>query len=340
MESFFKKKTLLNNDESNNPFIMKYKPYCLDHFTGNERLVEVLRSLILMEDMNILITGGSNSGKTSFLYAIIREYYELSKHDILPENNIMFINSLKEQGINYYRNEMRTFCQSKCSIYGKKKLIIVDDLDLINEQCQQVFRNHIDKYKSNVHFVSVCNNIHKVIESIQSRLHIMKFQTPTPSIVENIAESIIVNENMQIPQDVKKYISIFSNHSIREIIGHLEKIHILSSDDDALQLSSCKHIISNISQHEFEVYISFVKEGKLEEAIEILYTIYDYGYSVIDILDMFYSFIKITHLLSETQKYNVLPILCDYMKHFHNLHEDIVEVVLLTYDLQQVFIEL
>lgn len=336
MESFFKKKPVPCNDDANSPFIVKYKPYCLDHFTGNEMLIQMIRSLADMEDMNVLITGASNSGKTSFLYAIIREYYQLSKDDLLPENNIMFINSLKEQGINYYRNEMRTFCQSKSSIYGKKKLIIVDDLDLINEQCQQVFRNHIDKYKSNIHFVSVCNNIHKVIESIQSRLHIMKFQTPSPSIVENIADSIIVKENMQIPHDVRKYISLFSNHSIREIIGHLEKIHILSHNDHNLQLPACKHIISNISQNEFEIYISHVKEGKLEEAIDILYSIYDYGYSVIDILDMFYSFIKITQLLSESQKYNVLPVLCEYMKHFHNLHEDVVEVVLLTYDLHHI----
>lgn len=333
MESFFKKKTVPCHDESNSPFIVKYKPYRLDDFTGNEMLIQMLRSLTLMEDMNVLITGASNSGKTSFLYAIIREYYGLSKHDLLPENNIMFINSLKEQGINYYRNEMRTFCQSKSSIYGKKKLIIVDDLDLINEQCQQVFRNHIDKYKSNIHFISVCNNIHKVIESIQSRLHIMKFQTPTPEIVENIADSIVDKENMEIPHDVKKYISIFANHSIREIIGHLEKIHILSDEKHEMQLPACKHIISNISQNEFEIYIEHVKNGTLAEAIDILYSIYDYGYSVIDILDMFYSFIKITHLLSETQKYNVLPVLCDYMKHFHNLHEDVVEVVLLTYDL-------
>ena len=68
----------------------------------------------------------------------------------------MFINNLKEQGIQYFRNEMKTFCQSHSSIHGKKKLVIIDDIDTINEQSQQVFRNYIDKYKHNIHFISVC----------------------------------------------------------------------------------------------------------------------------------------------------------------------------------------
>ena len=174
MENFFLSQRQSVETNEKTQFITKYKPYYIDDFKGNEQLISVIKSLIKIDDLNILVTGSGNSGKTSLLYAIIREYYGLSKEDNLPENNIMHINSLKEQGINYYRNEMKTFSQSKSSIFGKKKLVIVDDLDLINEQSQQVFRNHIDKYKTNIHFVSVCSNIHKVIESIQSRLHIIR----------------------------------------------------------------------------------------------------------------------------------------------------------------------
>ena len=42
------------------------------------------------------------------------------KEQNIPENNIIFINSLKEQGVNYYRNEMKTFCQTSSTIHGKK----------------------------------------------------------------------------------------------------------------------------------------------------------------------------------------------------------------------------
>ena len=246
----------------------------------------------------------------------------------------MFINSLKEQGINYYRNEMRTFSQSKCSIHGKKKLVIVDDLDLINDQSQQVFRNYIDKYKSNINFVSVCSNVHKVIESIQSRVHILRLEPPSREMVEQLMDNIIEKEGLQLTVDAKKYILSFSNYSIREVITHLEKINILSVGE--VDLNKCKSIISNISHKQFEEYISMLRSKNLNDAIQILYKIYDYGYSVIDILDLFYIFVKSTNNLSEDEKYRVLPCLCKYITYFHSMHEDIIEIVLFTNDLHHI----
>ena len=167
-------------------FISKYKPYFIKDFCVDPKLLSVLNTLLEIDDLNILFIGNTNSGKTTLLYAIIREYYGLTQTKTFPENNIMFINNLKEQGINFYRNEMKTFCQSCSTIYGKKKLVVVDDLDMINEQSPQVFRNYIDKYKNNVAFISVCTNIQKVIESIQSRIHIIRIQPPTKTQFLNI----------------------------------------------------------------------------------------------------------------------------------------------------------
>jgi len=335
MENFFLSQRHPIETNEKIQFITKYKPYYIDDFKGNEPLISVIKSLIKIDDLNILVTGSGNSGKTSLLYAIIRQYYGLSKEDNLPDNNIMHINSLKEQGINYYRNEMKTFSQSKSSIFGKKKLVIVDDIDLINEQSQQVFRNHIDKYKTNIHFVSVCSNIHKVIESIQSRLHIIRLKSPCIDTVSNIMDNIIKCEQLQIPPETKNYILTFSKYSIREIISHLEKITILSNIGESVDIEKCKKIISDISYKEFEKYIMLLKDNNVDDAVQILYNIHDYGYSVIDILDKFYAFVKNTDLIDEDKKYNLLPILCNYITYFHNLHEDIIEVVLFTQDFYQ-----
>lgn len=314
-------------------FITKYKPYFIDEFTTDTKMISVLKTLHEIDNLNILFIGSPSSGKTTLLYALIRDYYGLSKTDNIPENNIMFVNNLKEQGINFYRNEMKTFCQSHSSIFGKKKMVVIDDIDNINEQSQQVFRNYIDKYNNNVNFISVCTNIQKVIESIQSRLHIISILQPSKEQIKMIMEKIIINENIQMDEASKEYLILISNNSIRSIINNLEKMYIFG---EKIDLGLCKSLCSNISFQLFENYINYMKKQKLYEAIQVLYNIYDYGYSVIDILDYFFTFIKITELLDEDEKYVIIPFLCKYITIFHNLHEDVIELALFTNEIYKI----
>lgn len=304
-------------------FISKYKPYYLNDFCMNEKVMSVLQTLLEIDDLNVLFVGAGGSGKTTLLYSLIREYYGFSKNSGIPETNILFINNLKEQGIHFYRNEMKTFCQSHCSIYGKKKMIVIDDIDTINEQSQQVFRNYIDKYKNNINFISVCTNIQKVIESIQSRVHIIQLSCPSEDDISNIMNYIIIQENLNITDEAKSYLLTISNHSLRILINYLEKIYIYGQPVD---VETCKSLCSTIPLKIFENYIGFLQKGNLSQAIYILYDIYDQGYSVIDILDYLYTFIKLTNLLDEKTKYNIIPYLCKYITIFNKLHENVIEL--------------
>ena len=319
-----------------NTFIVKYKPYFIDDFCIDDKLKSVLKTLLEIDNLNLLFIGGPSSGKTSLLFALIREYYNLEKHDVLPENNILFINNLKEQGIQYFRNEMKTFCQSHSVIYGKKKLVVIDDIDTINEQSQQVFRNYIDKYKHNIHFISVCTNIQKVIESIQSRIHIIKINQPNKDQITEVMNLIIEKENLELNQESKEYLLSTSNGSIRLLINYLEKIYILNRPID---IELCKKVCSIISYNHFERYVNALKSNQLTDAIDILYGIHDYGYSVIDILDYFFNFIKNTGSINEDVKYKIIPLLCKYITVFHNVHEDCIELALFTNDVYAVLLQ-
>jgi DNA polymerase III delta prime subunit len=314
-------------------FISKYKPYYIDEFCMEENLIQVLRTLIEVDHLHILFVGSPSSGKTTLLNALIREYYGLSKEASIPENNILFINNLKEQGIQYFRNEMKTFCQSHSSIYGKKKLVIIDDIDNINEQSQQVFRNYIDKYKHNIHFISVCNNIQKVIESLQSRLHIIQISTPNTGQIRKIMERIIQAENITIDEESKTYLLRVSLGSIRIIINYLEKMYILNEPVD---MDLCRKLCSNISFQKFDEYIEEIQKGDLVAAMNIMFEIHDYGYSVIDILDYFFAFVKTTEKLDEETRYRIIPFLCKYITIFHNVHEDGIELALFTNNLLKI----
>jgi DNA polymerase III gamma/tau subunit len=134
---------------------------------------------------------------------------------------------------------------------------------------------------------------------------------------------IIGRENLDISDEAKEYLMTISNRSLRVIINYLEKIFIYGKKID---LDTCKSLCSTIPVNIFETYIVFLKECDLANAIQVLYDIYDQGYSVIDILDYLYTFVKITDLITEETKYKMIPYLCKYITIFNKLHENVIEL--------------
>jgi len=49
-----------------------------------------------------------------------------------------------------------------------------------------------------------------------------------------------------------------------------------------------------------------------------------------DILDNYFSFVKNTNIITEDQKYKIIPFICKYISIFHNIHEDEIELSLFT----------
>ena len=310
-------------------FINKYQPLYFKDFGENNEVIKILKTLILIDDINILLIGDMASGKTSILNSLIKEYYsEFSLKDY--EDNILYINSLKEQGINYYRTDVKTFCQTCSNIKGKKKFVVLDDIDFINEQSQQVFRNCIDKFSHNVNFISSCSNNQKVIESLQSRFTIIKIKPLQRDNIYNIINNIKHNENIIIDDDAQEFIVNISNNTVKILINYMEKFKLLN---EKITLNLAIQLCSNISFITFEEYTNLILNNELVSAIKIIYDIFEKGYSVMDIFDNYFIFIKSTNVLTEEQKYKIIPYLCKYITIFHNIHEDEIELSLFTNNL-------
>jgi DNA polymerase III delta prime subunit len=316
-------------------FINKYQPLYFDSFGPNNEIIEMLKTLILIDDLNILLIGDMTSGKTSILNALIREYYSGFSQKEYQEN-VLYINSLKEQGINYYRTDVKTFCQTCSNIKGKKKFVVLDDIDFINEQSQQVFRNCIDKFSHNVNFISSCSNNQKVIESLQSRFTIIKIKPLQKENLISIIDNIKKTENIVIDEDAENFIINISNNTVKILINYMEKFKLLNQ---RITLNLAVQLCSNISFLTFEEFTNFILSKQLISAIKLIYEIYDKGYSVMDILDNYFIFIKSTNILSEEQKYKIIPYLCKYITVFHNIHEDEIELSLFTNNLIKILSE-
>jgi replication factor C small subunit len=241
---------------------------------------------------------------------------------------------LKEQGINYYRTDVKTFCQTCSTIKNKKKIIVLDDIDVINEQSQQVFRNCIDKYSNNVHFISSCNNIQKVIESLQSRFYIIKIKSLLKKDLIKIMDHIKKNENIEMDSEAEDFIINISNNTVKILINYMEKFKLLG---EKITLQLATQLCSNINFYIFKEYTNSIKNNNIEKAVQLIYELYDTGYSVMDILDNYFIFVKTTNILSEEEKYKIIPIICKYITIFYNIHEDEIELVLFTNNLLKIF---
>ena len=307
----------------NVPFMYKYRPCYFKDLEIDNDIIDILNTMISMNNLTILFIGDSGSGKTTLINTLITEYYGNSQYI----DDILVINSLKEQGIQYYRTEVKTFCQTRCSIQGKKKIVILDDIDNINEQSQQVFRNCIDKYSNNVHFISSCSNIQKVIDSLQSRKIIIKLKPFTNDRLNTILQKTKKSENLICDAKTDRLVLSVSNGSVCVLLNYLEKFKIIN---EPITYDLVSKVCTNISFTVFDTYTNVVIQSNLNEAVNILYDLFDKGYSVMDIYDNYFLFVKVTDILSETQKYEIIKLLCKYITIFHNIHEDEIELALFT----------
>ena len=300
------------------PFIFKYKPKTLNEFLSNNNLKELINSYINIDELNIILLGDSGSGKTTLIECILKEYYK----DNVVDCDILVINSLKEQGITFYRNEVKNFCQT-ITLSNKKKTIIIDDIDSINEQCQQVFRNYIDKYSNNINVIMSCSNIHKIIDTLKSRVNILKIESINKNIIDKIVTRILSNEKIKIEESVKENLYQISNYSIRNIINYLEKIKLYNKSITQENL----HILcSNISYLTLENYTKLCLQNNFNESLKILYNFYKIGYTLMDIYDEYFIYIKYSNILNNKQKIIINKILCKYISIFYNVHEDPIEL--------------
>tara|TARA_B000000475_G_scaffold271242_1_gene268547 strand:- start:157 stop:1122 length:966 start_codon:yes stop_codon:yes gene_type:complete len=305
-----------------NPFLSKYKPRFLSDLKLDKNISDLLFNLINISNLSIILIGDHGSGKTTIVNTMIEEYYSnISKEDL--HDNILYVNSIKDQGIQYYRSEVKTFCQTKCTIPNKIKTIVIDDIDNINEQSQLIFRNALDKYLYNINFIFTCTNLQKVTDSLPTRIMPINIKKPTECQLNKIIEPIIRNENIKINKKCTRRLIELSG-SVQTLINYLEKLYLLNKD---VTLDIIDKITTNIDINEFDILTTLsVKENNVELGVKKILEIYNKGYSVLDVLDDYFCYIKHSNILNEEEKYKVIKIICKYTTIVNTVHDNEIEL--------------
>ena len=259
-------------------------PKSLQDFDMEHQMKQMVYELISANLLNIIIIGGHCTGKTILSNIIIHEYYKNESTTAISDN-ILIINSLREQGIQYYRSDVKCFCQTTSTIPNKKKIIILDDLDLINNQGQQIFLNYMDKYNNNVHFITTCSNPQKIIDNIHSRLINIKLYMITSIYLESLLQKVITEESIDIVPDAIAHILLISRQSSRVLLNYLEKFKLIRTP---ITVDCVYQLCTDIKHELFDTFTSYILNKDKINAIKTITMIQKDGYSVIDILEFYF----------------------------------------------------
>ena len=306
----------------------------MEDFNISEYTKELINIYINNSKLLFVIHGGTGNGKSSLINELLNKYYNNDKESI--NENTIYINLLKEQGINYYRNDLKNYCQINNLInIKKKKTIVLDDLDLLNEQSQQIFNTFINNY-NNINFIITCNDKQKIRKTIISKLELITLNSITDEFIRLKLDKIIENEGLIMNEKNKELIVRTSNRSIPNMINNIEKIKLIGINKK-LDYTLIENVSCNIMITDILKYIELCKENKLKESINHILNLCNNGFSVIDILEDMFLYLKLHSDLEDEYKYSIIKLLCKYINIFHNIHEDSIELIFLSNNIINIF---
>ena len=195
----------------------KYRPKKLSECVLPYRIKSKLEKWKNKMPMHLIFYGNAGTGKTSTAIALAKQ---------LAENDYSIINASKDNSDNYINNYI-TRLMSGVSLYGGKRIIILDESDRLTENAQTSLRKPLEDYG---HLCSVIftNNYDHIIEPIKSRCFEFDFNIKQDEkdefykILKRRLRTIIKKEKINISTKELNEIINSNFPDIRKMVNQLE----------------------------------------------------------------------------------------------------------------------
>lgn len=270
----------------------------------NKSEILALLNIYMETNMNLLFIGSNNTFKSRIITLLVEEYY-IKKNINNYKHLVMNIDCFMDITFSNSINEIKTFCKTN-TIHPK--IVVIDNFDIINESNQQYLKKWMDNCK-NTFFIFGCENTNKINEIIQTRITPIYIEDLNMDNYKELIETISNKENIIIDNvdELLKY----KNMTIYFIYNLFYKLKLLKQ-------SYIKDIIPYITLIDytlFDNYFELLNNNQLKNGIDILFGLYDKGYSLIDIYHFMYEYIKVSN---HPNKYIIIEKLCLYIQYIYD----------------------
>lgn len=157
--------TLIKRFYDDKIWALKYRPKNIEELILPPKMINQLNAILDSGDIpNMLLNGRAGIGKTSMAFVIS----EIGKRDFI------YINGSEETSIDVIRNKVKQFISSM-SMFGDKKIVIIDEMDRLSPQAQDSLKSIIEEFSKTSSFIFTTNHKNRIIAPLISRLQIIDF---------------------------------------------------------------------------------------------------------------------------------------------------------------------
>ncbi len=227
----------------------KYRPKTFEEIYGQEENIKIVKSVLdSKRTENFLFWGPPGTGKTSTAFVMAKyKDYEFSD-----------FNASDDRGIDFIRDTIKQMSRTYAMGGASKKIIFLDEADMLTEPAQQGLRRIIEDYGNNNMFVFSVNDPTKIVDAILSRCVVLKFDKISKESMLKIAQNVIQTEGIKIDDEKLNKIIVNSKGSARNLINAI------------VMYATGGTVIENGMSVDIDNYLKFVKEGEYFKALKVI----------------------------------------------------------------------
>jgi len=275
------------------PWIEKYRPTKIADILFDDILRSKFNRIMELKLYpNLILMGNPGVGKTSTLLAFAKQVTGKYYNEAVLE-----LNASDNRGLDIVDKMIIHFCKKiVTNDKGEKimKFIIFDEADNITPKAQYVISDLIDQFSSTTIFTFTCNDSTQIIESIQSKSLLIKFNKVGEKNMINRLEEICRLEKIIISPEIIKEIIVNSDGDMRSALINLEVINKGLKDADKKNYLSL--MTNKIEKNLLDKILIAMIEGEFHDCVKIYREIKKNGYSNIDIIFNLINHVKIVDI--------------------------------------------
>ncbi|MEM0147316.1 MAG: replication factor C small subunit [Candidatus Micrarchaeaceae archaeon] len=205
-------------EQSNMPWIEKYRPKRLDDIIGQSAIVERLKAFVTTRNFpNMIFSGPAGVGKTTAAIAFANELYGDNIASYFLETN-----ASDARGIDVIRGRIKEFAKTMPLQSSLIKIAFLDEADALTPEAQHALRRTMEKYSETTRFIFSANYASKIIEPIQSRCVVLRFRPLNEEQVKSYIKRIEESEALEIDDKAIEALVYVGEGDLRKLTNVLQ----------------------------------------------------------------------------------------------------------------------